>query len=136
VGWRIAADRQLVNSRSKPGTLSPAEPAPEVDDLRTLVTISRTHPTDCGQRQVVARLDRGAKVTLLFGESFTMELSPGAHRLLVHNTLMWKHVKFAVESGEHLEFVVINRARWWTYGMVGVLGAAPLFLTVQRRSLA
>ena len=31
--------------------------------------------------------------------------------------------------------VVINRASWWTYGMAGVLGAAPLFLKVRVQSL-
>ena len=47
---------------------------------------------------------------------------------------MWKNVRFTLEPGEHLEFLLINRGRWWTWGVAGVLGAAPLFLTVEKRS--
>jgi hypothetical protein len=107
----------------------------EIEDLRSTITISREHPSDCGQRQVFLRVDDGARVVLVFGESFTTDLEPGRHRLRVHNTLMWKTIDFAIEPGEHLEFIVINSARWWTAGMAGVLGAAPLFLRVERRSL-
>ena len=108
--------------------------APEADDLRTFVTISREHPTDAGERQVVARLDGGESYTLVFGDSRSIEVRPGAHHLRVHNTLFWKNIRFAVEPGEHLEFVVINTGRWWTWGVAGVLGSAPLFLHVELRS--
>ena len=91
-------------------------------------------PSDCQQRQVIARLDDGPRVQLLFGESATLELQPGAHRLHLHNTLMWKNIHFTIEPGEHLEFIAINYAYWWTYGIVGVLGSAPLFLKVYRRT--
>jgi len=104
-----------------------------VDDLRSFVTISRTHRTDVGDRQIFVKLD-GTDSRLEFGEEFTAELHPGAHHLRVHNTLMWKNVRFTLEPGEHLEFVLINSGRWWTWGVAGVLGAAPLFLTVETRS--
>ena len=129
MNWQSSAPR----SHAGP-TVADARPH-EIDDLCSVVTISRAHPTDCGQRQVVARLDLGPKITLIYGESFTQEVSPGAHHLRVHNTLFWKNVQFAIEPGEHLEFVIINGAKWWTYGIVGLLGSAPLFLTVQRLSL-
>jgi hypothetical protein len=115
-------------------TVADARPH-DVDDLCSIVTISRAHPSDCGQRQVVARLDLASRITLVYGESFTQEVAPGQHHLRVHNTLFWKNVRFAIEPGEHLEFVIINGAKWWTYGIVGLLGSAPLFLTVQRLSL-
>jgi hypothetical protein len=98
------------------------------------VTISRNHPDDVQERQVYARLD-GHVSTLLFGECVTAEIAPGAHHLRVHNTLVWKNIRFTVEPGEHLEFVVVNTARWWTWGVAGVLGAAPLFLKIERRSV-
>jgi hypothetical protein len=108
--------------------------APESDDLRALITLSRTHRTDCGQRQVIVRIDKGSKVTLSYGEAFTVEVLPGAHHLRIHNTLVWKNVHFTIEPGEHLDFLISNEARWWTWGMVGLLGSAPLFLRVERRS--
>jgi len=29
------------------------------------------------------------------------EVRPGTHHLRVHNTLFWKNIHFAVETGEH-----------------------------------
>ena len=119
-----------------PAAAAPGVRARDVpDDLRATITVSREHPRDVGQRQVIVRLDGGPKVTLVFGEWMTQDLEPGRHHLRVHNTLVWKNVHFTIEPGEHLEFIVINSARWWTPGIVGVLGAAPLFLEVQRQSL-
>lgn len=127
--------RQLIASGSQEG-IAVADLRPrEIDDLCCLVTVSRAHPTDCGQRQVIVRLDQAERVTLVYGESFTQEVKPGEHHLRVHNTLFWKNLRFAIEPGEHIEFVIINGARWWTYGVVGFLGAAPLFLTVQKLSV-
>jgi hypothetical protein len=107
-----------------------AEPA---DDLRSFVTLSRTHPTDIGERHVFVKLD-DTKVRLSYGDRFTAELEPGAHHLRVHNTLVWKNLKFTLEPAEHLEFVIINSGRWWTWGVAGVLGSAPLFLSLAKRS--
>ena len=104
------------------------------DDLRSFVTISRTHPTDIGERHVFVTLDT-QRLRLAFGDNVTVELRPGAHRMRAHNTLVWKNVRFTLEPGEHLEFVIINSGRWWTWGLAGVLGSAPLFLTVHKRSL-
>jgi hypothetical protein len=124
--------------------LRPAEPilAPgtpddhlELEDLRTLVTMSRQHRLDFGQRHVYVRLDGGPRTTLRFGESVTLEVQPGTHTLRANNTLFWKTVTFHVEAGEHLEFVLINRGSARTLGIAALLGAAPLFLTIERRSV-
>jgi len=105
------------------------------EGLECTVTLSRMHPKDCGQRQVFARVDELDRVALLFGEATTLQVLPGRHRLRVNNTLFWKTVDFAIEPAEHLEFVLINESRWWTAGIVGLLGAAPLFLTVKQISV-
>jgi hypothetical protein len=117
----------------RPAVTSSTDEAESLDDLRSFVTLSRTHPTDSGDRHVFVKLDE-TKVRLSYGETFTAELKPGAHDLRAHNTLMWKTVKFTLEPAEHLEFVFINRGRWWTWGVAGVLGSAPLFLSVAKRS--
>ncbi len=127
--------RLVLDAGQDLGCLAPARVTPEPDDLRTLVTISRVHADDVGDRQVFVRLDGGERVSLLFGESCTAELQPGAHHVRIHNTLVWKNINFTIEPGEHLEFVVINAGKWWTAGVAGVLGAAPLFLKIERRSL-
>jgi len=104
-------------------------------DLRSVLTLRRDHPTDVGERQVIARLNGGPPVKLRFGDTVTGELLPGRHHLRVNNTLFWRNIHFAIEPGEHIEFLAINSARWWTAGVAGVLGSAPLFLTVVQRSV-
>jgi hypothetical protein len=129
----MASPSGVIRSRE---SRAPEEAAPwPAEDLRSTVTFSRMHPSDCGQRQIYVRLDEEPSMTLLFGDTLTQEVEPGSHRLRINNTLFWKTLKFAIEPGEHLECVVINRASWWTYGMAGVLGAAPLFLKVRLNSL-
>lgn len=109
------------------------ETAGPLDDLRSFVTLSRTHPNDVGERHVFVTLDT-EKFRLSYGDTITAELGPGAHRLRAHNTLVWKNMPFTLEPGEHLEFLIVNSGRWWTWGLAGVLGSAPLFLSVVKRS--
>ena len=106
----------------------------EVDDLRSFVTFVRNDPSDCGQRQVFVRIDDGRRVALVYGESVEVEVRPGMHHFRIHNTLFWKHIHIGIEPGEHLECLIVNSARWWTAGMAGLLGSAPLFLKVEIRS--
>ncbi len=104
-------------------------------DLRALVTVSRDHANDSQQRQVLVRLDDGASSTLLYGDRITVEVPPGRHLLRANNTLFWKRVPFTIEAGEHLEFVLINRAGRLTLGFLALIGAAPLFLDIERRNV-
>jgi hypothetical protein len=113
--------------RADPRTIAP-------EDLRSTISLSRRHDSDCGQRQVFVRLDDGPRMALVYGQSVTIDVQPGLHVLSAHNTLFRKRLPFAIEPAEHLEFELINSGRWWTAGMVGVLGAAPLFLTVRQVS--
>jgi hypothetical protein len=96
------------------------------------VTVTRDAPDDVRIRQLVVSIDGERAATLLFGESVTRELAPGAHRLRVHNTLVWKTVDFELGEGEHPRFTAVNRAGFGTYTMVGLLGAGPLYVTVRR----
>ena len=99
------------------------------------VTLSRSDTRDSQQRQVEARLDDGPAATLMYGESRTFEVKPGAHVLKAHNTLVWKRVPFDIGEGEHVEFQLINRPGRFTLGFLALLGVAPLFLTIERRSI-
>jgi hypothetical protein len=115
-----------------PRTTSPArDGAP-----RCLVTISRTDPGDVRQRQVLARIDEGPQVALVFGDRVTVEVAPGAHVLKANNTLFWKRLPFTIEPGEHLEFATVNHQGRFTLGFLAIMGVAPLFLSIQRRELS
>ena len=101
--------------------------------MKSRVTVSRTDERDVQQRQIYARVDDTAQRTLMFGESFTLDLEPGSHTLKVNNTLYWKTVRFAVEPGEHVEFAVINISSKLSFGFLAMLGAGPLRLVIERR---
>ena len=101
--------------------------------MSSRITVRRTHHDDVRQRQVIVRVDDGEKATLMFGDVFSEELEPGEHRLRVHNTLFRKTIPFSVADNEHVEFDVVNRAGRITMSFLALMGAAPLYLSVQRR---
>lgn len=98
----------------------------------TLLTLHRTSPRDERSRQVVCKLD-GAWVTdLLYGQEHTLEILPGTHELRLHNTLMWRTVRFTVRPGGHARFVVVNRAPAGFHALLLIIGVAPLVLEVRQ----
>ena len=97
------------------------------------ISVHRTHDDDIRQRQVHVELDGARVATLVFGESFTREIAPGAHELRFNNTLVKKTFKFDAAPGEHVEVDVINHPGKITLGFLSLLGVAPLYLTVIRR---
>jgi hypothetical protein len=96
------------------------------------LTVERRDPADVRIRQIVVTLDGEAFATLLFGDSATRPIPPGPHRLRVHNTLLWKNVTFDAAAGEHVRFTTVNRAGPGSMALVALLGAGPLYVTVER----
>lgn len=94
------------------------------------VTITRTSPDDARERQVVVSIDGRKIATLMYGDAITAEVEPGPHRLRVHNTLVWKTRHFDVGESGHARFTVINRPGGSTNGLLTILGARPLYLTL------
>jgi hypothetical protein len=104
------------------------------DSPVTRVTIARTSPADVGQRQVIVSVDGGPKKTLVFGETASFEIAPGDHTLKANNTLVWKTVPFSAAAGEHVTFEIANCATRFTLGFLSLIGVAPLYLRIERRS--
>lgn len=96
------------------------------------ITVSRTSDEDFKQRQLVIWLDGERLGDLMYGHTFSRDVAPGAHKLRVSNTLVWKTVTFDVRPGEQVRFEVINRPGRLTYPMLAILGVGPLYLTVKR----
>ena len=71
----------------------------------------------------------------MFGERVTRGLTLGRHRLRISNTLFWKTLDFDVRPKEQVRFEIINRAGRLTYPLLGLIGAAPLYMTVHRIGL-
>ena len=96
------------------------------------ITIRRTSPEDAGFREVFVSLDGEQIAILRHGESFSMEVAPGLHRLRAHNTLFWKTHQLVLRPGEHAKFIAINRTGTISFGLLFMLGAFPLYLTFER----
>lgn len=96
------------------------------------ITVSRTSPDDVGFREVFLIVDGEEVAILSHGESVTHELPAGSHRIRAHNTLFWKTHDVVLQPGQHARFTAANRAGWGTFGLLMMLGAAPLYLTFER----
>ena len=104
----------------------------EPGDRDAVLTVERSDRADVRIRQIVATVDGEPFATLLFGETETRAIRSGAHRLRVHNTLVWKNVDFDAGPGEHVRFRVVNRPGPGSMTLLAILGAGPLYVTVER----
>lgn len=96
------------------------------------VLIRRTHVDDVGQRQIYVRVDDGPTHTLLHGQSAMVNVEPGPHVLHANNTLFWKTVRFEAGADEEIDFVVVNKAGWASFGLLALFGVGPLALVIQQ----
>lgn len=100
--------------------------------LATL-TMNRTDAKDIGIRQVFVSVDGKEAAVLVHGQSKTIDLEPGAHAMRIHNTLVWKTIRFEAAPGESITYDIVNRAGLGTVTLVATLGVGPIYLTVTRR---
>lgn len=105
-----------------------------MDNPSARVTVTRRHPKDVRDRQIVVSLDGESFGTLLFGDTVTRDVTPGEHRIRAHNTLFWKTLDLDLRPGEHARFIAINRPGVGTFSLLGLLGAGPLYLTFEREA--
>jgi hypothetical protein len=96
------------------------------------ITVSRISDEDVGFREVFILVDDRQVAILRFGDSFTCEVPAGPHRLRAHNTLFSKTHELVLQPGEHVRFVAVNRAGWGTFGLLLMLGVAPIYLRFER----
>jgi hypothetical protein len=97
----------------------------------TQVTVHRTSREDVRERQVIVSIDGERVADLLYGQTFTGEIAPGHHTIRANNTLVWKTLEFDAAAGAHLHFTCINRAPRGLYYLVGILGIAPLLVSLR-----
>lgn len=133
--------RPLALRRIGPGAVPPGSRtgADLVREIRAAnevacITVARTSPDDVGFREVFLLVDDVEVGVLSHGESITHELPAGPHRLRAHNTLFSRTHEVVLRPGEHARFMAANRAGWGTFGLLILLGAAPLYLTFEREA--
>jgi len=112
--------------RADPPMSSASAQAPDAQ-----VTIRRTSPDDAQLRQVIVELDGKRVAELMYGDSITIPVTPGRHKLRVDNTWNWKTLDLDVAPGDHLQFQTINRVGRFTWFLVGTLGAGPMYVSIQ-----
>ena len=96
------------------------------------VTISRNSPQDSHQRQIIVKLDGEQKGELLFGDSVTLPVTPGHHKLQVDNTWNWKNVEFEAAPGEHVRFRTVNKTGSWGWFLLSAVGVGLIFVSIER----
>ena len=96
------------------------------------ITVSRTAPDDIGLREIFVSLDGQSIAILENGQSVSRVVAPGVHEVRAHNTLIRKRVTLDLKPGEHAQLLVVNRAGKFTFSVLALLGAGPVYLTLER----
>jgi hypothetical protein len=96
------------------------------------ITVTRSSAEDVGFRQIFVSLDGESIAILRNGESVTRRVPPGPHVVRAHNTMMRKTIELELRDGERATFVAVNRAGWGTFSVLALLGAGPIYLTLER----
>ena len=108
--------------------------AEDRQSTETKITVRRTSAEDAQQRQVIVKLDGADVGELMYGETLTIPVSAGHHKLKVDNTWNSKTVELDVIAGEHLKFQTVNRMGKLTWFLVSMLGAGPMYVSIEKES--
>jgi len=98
------------------------------------ITIRRTSPEDVQQRQIVVKLDGQRVGELIYGDTMTIPVTAGRHRLRVDNTWNWKTIDVEVAAGDHLKFLTMSRAGRFSWFLAATFGAGPMYVSIQRET--
>lgn len=96
------------------------------------ISVRRTSPEDAQLRQIVVKLDGERVGELMYGDSITIPVTPGHHRLRIDNTWNWKTVEVDVAPGEQVTFATQSRVGRFTWFLVGTLGVGPMYVSITR----
>lgn len=77
-------------------------------------------------------LDGEELLHLKAGQSLTMDIEAGRHRLRADNTYQAKAVEFDAESGEQVHYRVTNRVGFFGSLLITMLGAGPMYVEFER----
>jgi len=104
----------------------------EERSAEAVITVTRTSPEDVQQRQIIVKLDGERVGELMYGETMTIPAKPGQHRLTVDNTWNRKTVELHIGAGEQVKFHTKSEAGRWTWFLVSMLGAGPIYVSIER----
>lgn len=96
------------------------------------ITIRRKSPDDVQQRQIIVKLDGENVAELFYGDTISIPVTAGHHRLRVDNTWNWKTIELDVKAGDHFKFQTMSRAGRFTWFLASMLGAGPIYVSIKR----
>lgn len=103
-------------------------------DADAQITVARTSPDDVQQRQIVVKVDGETVGDLMYGETLTIPVKAGRHRLKVDNTWNWKTTDVEVAAGDHVKFQTVSKTGKLTWFLVSLLGAGPNYVSIRREA--
>jgi len=96
------------------------------------LTVHRTSAEDVKERELYVGLDGKRVAVLEYGETMTIPVTSGPHRLRVHNTLFWKTIEFIVKPGQHVRFRAVNVPGGSFFLMALFIGCALMYVVLER----
>jgi hypothetical protein len=105
-----------------------------MDQPEATITVTRRAKDDVRVRQIYISVDGKTVAELFYGETATVHVPPGPHRLRANNTLVWKTLDCDLRPGEQATFEVVNRPGFGTFALLSLLGAGPIYLRFERTS--
>jgi hypothetical protein len=103
-----------------------------VPDADATLTVHRTSTTDMQERELYVSLDGGKNAILRYGDSVTMPVSTGHHRIRVHNTISRRYAEFDAAPGDRIRFSAAN-VRGKGFEILAVFfGIAPMHTVLER----
>lgn len=98
------------------------------------ITVHRTAPADMQERELYVSVDGGPNAILSYGDSVTIPVAPGHHRLRVHNTISRRRAEFDVAAGDQVRFSAAN-VRGKHFGILATfLGIGPMHTILEREA--
>ncbi|HKV24656.1 MAG TPA: hypothetical protein VJN93_08710 [Candidatus Acidoferrum sp.] len=104
----------------------------ETQAVEAKITLRRDAEDDAQERQIVVKLNGERKGELMFGDTMTIPVKAGQHRLTVDNTWNWKTLELDVKAGEHIRFRTMSRVGKFTWFLVSLFGAGPMYVSIER----
>jgi hypothetical protein len=95
------------------------------------ITVRRTAPDDVQVREIIVKVDGERVGALKYGDSITLPVSSGHHRLRVDNTFNWKTIELYLAPGERRKFLTKSRTGRFGWFLIALLGAGPLYVSIK-----
>lgn len=84
------------------------------------------------ERELYVSVDGGPNSILRFGDSVTLPLTPGHHRLRVHNTISRRFAEFDAAPGDRIRFSAANVRGKGFEILAMFFGIAPMHTVLER----